>query len=280
MIRTTFFTYADPVYELFVLPYIVSVLIHNHDARVEICLDDSEKYRDSNTEAVDVLLQNFGEGRFMLRDAERNADVSPNSVRFLETPREMTEFTYIGDIDILILEAVSRFHIERMKRFSFEYSNIKRSKKDKLSGLHFTRSDAYYPVHIPTGTNLHLDEALLYTMVVSRGHPLPPSDWSRPVHGYHLSPNRSPYASVLNDSKIPPWGGIESRVYLRAYRKLQRHAAWKAMYPFFDKRYRLLLGLLDIALSRTHRFYRSNRSGQVTDLLTDPTLIKSILAIR
>ena len=49
------------------------------------------------------------------------------------------------------------------------------------------------------------------------------------------------------------------------------------MYPLFDRRYRVLLGLLDLALADTLPDYRTNRSGQVTELSTDPRLIRSIV---
>ena len=277
MIRTTFFTFANRNYEMFVLPYIASALIHNEDARVEICLEDSNQFRDANSQGMRALTRYYGDDRLLVRDVLSSKGISPNSVRFLETPEVMTEFTYIGDIDILILERVSQWHIDRMVSASLPYSNTLRTGKRALTGLHFTRSDAYYPVSPPSDANLNWDEELLYMLVASRGVPLPPNVWNRPVHGYHLSPNRSPLHAIVNGERTLSWGLDKARKFLAAYEALQRNSIWQTMYPEFDRRYRLLLGLLDLALAKIFSFYQTNLHGQVTDLLTDARLIRSIL---
>ena len=277
MIRTTFFTFANRNYEMFVLPYIASALIHNEDARVEICLEDSNRFRDANAQGMRGLVRRYGDDRLLVRDVVSSKGIPPNSVRFLETPEAITEFTYIGDIDILIVERVSQWHIDRMVSASLPYSNTLRAGKRALTGLHFTRSDAYYPVSPPSDANLNLDEELLYMLVASRGVPLPPNEWNRPVHGYHFSPNRSPLNAIVNGKKTLGWGLNKSRKYFAAYEALQRNSIWQTMYPEFDRRYRLLLGLVDLALAKTFSFYQTDLHGQVTDLLTDARLIRSIL---
>ena len=276
MIRTTLFTYADPLYELFVLPYIVTALIYNDDVRVEICVDDAEDFNCSHAQGFEILARHFGNDRFMVRDAEKTLGVSPNSVRFLESPRIMTEFTYIGDIDILILESISSLHMARIEQSGIPYSNIKRPGQDRLTGLHFTRSDAYYPVKPPPDADRVLDEHLLYKMVLARGHPLPPKKWTRPIHGYHISPNRSPLRRIVDGKQTPHWA-IGNPAHVEAYQSLQKQAIWKSIYPCFDRRYRLLLGLLDLALSSKYGGYKMNENGQVTGLLTDLPLIKNIV---
>ena len=173
MSRTTFFTVALGPYELFVLPYITSVLAHNEDARVEICVQDAGRFSNTNAKAMSVLAGFFGEDRFLIRDVTTTG-APPSSVRFLETPTVMTEFTYIGDIDILILEPVSEIHVKRMSRQGLPYSNMLRPGRHALSGLHFTRSDAYYPVMPPEHTNVNRAEYLLYALVTGRGWGTPP----------------------------------------------------------------------------------------------------------
>ena len=277
-IRTTFFTSANRRYEMFVLPYIIGALTHNPDARVEICLENTHEFLADNSNGIRILLQHFGETRILLRDIVTAIGVSPNSVRFLETPEVITKYTYIGDIDILILEAVSQRHIDRMAHEHLPYSNVLRAGRRALSGLHFTRSEAYYPVCVPPGTNLNLDEELLYSLVMSRRIPLPPKDWRRPMHGYHLSPNRSPLPRFVDGKRTVHWGLDKSRAHFKAYCALQRRPVWREMFPCFDRRYRLLLGLLDLALSSVYWRYRTNRVGQITGLLTDLGLIEDILA--
>jgi len=278
MIRTTIFTSANRPYEMFVLPYVVGALVHNDDARVEICLENAGKFEDDHPEALDALLQHFDGDRFLFRDTVDSAGVSPNSVRFLETPRELTEFTYIGDIDILILEAISQRHIDMMAREGRVYSNAQRPGRQALSGLHFTKSDAHYPVERPTGIDLNRDEELLYTLVASRGHPPPPAGWPRPMHGYHLSPNRSPRPRIVDGKSSVHWGLDKSKALFDAYRALRRHPAWQACFPRFDRRYRMLLGLLDLGLSQVYPRYKTDENGEVSGLLTDLPLVQGILA--
>ena len=279
MTTTTLFSSANKLYEMFVLPYGLSGLIHNPDARVEICLENAGDFTSANASAIDVLDQHFGPDRFLLRDIIASSDgVAPNSVRFLETPEVITEFTYIGDIDILILEPIAPRHIERMKELSLPYSNVMRDGREALSGLHFTRSDSYYPVTTPSGVDPNRDEELLYQLVRARGLPLPPPGLGRPVHGFHLSPNRSPLPRTVDGRRTVHWGLDKSKAHVRAYRDLQRHPAWREMYPCFDRRYRLMLGLLDLALSSTHPRFTANRNGEVSSLLHDLPLIQAVVA--
>lgn len=272
--RTTFFTCANRAYELYVLPYITSVLVHNDDARVEVCLESSNRFAEHNTEALDVLEHGFG-GRFHLRNASTSsASASPNSVRFLEVPDVMLPYTYIGDIDVLCLETVSEQHIRRMDHTGLPYSNVLRPGKTALSGLHFTRSEAFYPQSLPADADLQRDEYLLYQLVVSRGCALPdPDDRWRPLHGYHMSLNRAPLSAP---GKGPGWRAKvayrrpiwDPRRWRRAtigllageslagsgrrfeaYKRLRRNEVWQEVGKHFDHRYVSMLGLLDLALA-------------------------------
>ena len=280
MSRTTFFTVADRRYELFVVPYIASVLTHNADARVEICLEDADSFSSRNEHQLEILADAFGEDRFLLRDTTTTG-VPPNSVRFLEEPRVITEFTYIADIDILILEAVSDVHIDRMNRLGLPYSNHVRAGRRALSGLHFTRSDAYYPVTPPKDVDMRRDEALLYSLVTARGWGTPPEGLLRPgVHGYHLSANRSPLPRMVDGRYTVHWGLYKSKVQFKAYRRLLGSSVWQALFPHFDSRYRLLLGLLDVGLARRYWRHRPVRDRQVESLLSNLDLVRSIIAMQ
>ena len=249
-IRTTFFTSANRPYEFFVLPYVTAALVHNDDARVEVCLEDSSRFRQANEEALAVLEDGFGKSRFHFRDSERTAQipakVSPNSVRFIEVPEVMTTFTYIGDIDILCLESVADRHLKRMEQTGRPYCNVLRPGRQALSGLHFTRSDAFYPQHLPDDADFRRDEYLLYEIAVAKGLDLPAADelW-RPIHGYHLSLNRAPLDKV-------GWS-VTDRRYFNAYKELRKHPVWRGVLPHFDSKYALLLGLVDLAAEQVAR---------------------------
>ena len=274
MSRTTFFTAADRRYEMFVLPYIVSTLAHNADARVEVCLQDVSAFRSRSERALHILGEYFGEDRILLRSA-RWTGIPPNSVRFLETPKKITEFTYIGDIDILVLEAITDIHIDRMNRHGLPYSNEIRSGREALSGLHFTRSDAYYPITLPDDVDLRRDEELLYALVTARGWGTPPKGMLRGVHGYHMSPKRSPLSALVRGKRTLDWG-LSKPKHFNAYRDLIRSSVWQRLVPYFDRQYRLLLGLMDLGLAQHHPEYLPS-GDQVGALLTNTDLVRLIV---
>lgn len=251
-IRTTFFTAADRNYEMFVLPYIVSALTHNDDARVEVCLEDPGRFEEENSDAIAILREAFGE-RFLLRSGSFN--VPANTVRFVEEPQVLTEYTYIGDIDILILEPITQQHVDNMVDIGLPYSNRTRSKGNYLTGLHFTRSDAYYPVKLPRDYQKFktLDEQLLYRIIEHRGNGLPGEDATfRPVHGFHLSLRRLPAP------RSGPGWGIGNKKHLRAYMGMSKSPLWKELLLCFDVNYRFLIMALEISLDHKHEEFESS----------------------
>ena len=280
MISTTIFSSANELYEMYVLPYVVSALIHNPDARVEICLTDASSFMDRNHAGVDILHDHFARDRVLFRNIDTGVGAPPNSVRFLETPQIHTEYTYIGDIDILILEQISPLHIRRMSQASLPYSNVLRPGRQALTGLHFTRTDFHYPAPPPPDVKLNLDEELLYTLVFSKGVGFPPPSWLRPIHGFHLSPNRSPIPYDAPNQRTPNWGIMtSSRKSLATYENLTDHPTWQAIYPCFDRRYRLLLALLELALAHQHPSHQVNRNGEIMPLLTDIQFVNNIVRL-
>ena len=235
MISTLFFTSANERYEPFVLPYITSVLEHNEDTIVEIVLKDPKQFESENRDALEVLGSAHPE-RFRLRPGKFDCR-APHSVRFLETPIQMAEYVYIGDIDILILEEVIAYHIAHMQKTKLPYSNILRQGKMVLSGLHFTQYQAYYPLPSCDPKLFGLDEKLLFEIVKAKGHSfLPDDDWIRKCHGFHLTLQRP-----SSQWDLP-------REHLPAYSALRRSRLWQQLDPLFDTRYRRLICLLDTAL--------------------------------
>jgi len=122
---------------------------------------------------------------------------NPATLRFILEPQlNKTNYTYITDIDILITETVSFFHINHMKDRSF--SNVVREKKgetERLTGLHFVKNDPWYrdtKVARELSNPYEHDETVLYQIVKSV-YPdvnLDRGLSNRPVHGIHCSHNR------------------------------------------------------------------------------------------
>jgi len=145
----------------------------------------------------------------------------PNTVRFVETPQTKCEYLYIGDIDLLVFDDVSKIHLELIEKNSLPFSNILRreyaeSEAPRLSGLHFCRYDDYYP--LPDLEDLDLafenDENVLYEIMRRKGMMVPKEFQTRPECGIHMSLNRDPLGrstgpATLNYSvsKTHGWGG-------------------------------------------------------------------------
>lgn len=239
--RVTVFTVANATYEPFVLPYIASVLHHNADAYVEIALDDPEKFRVTNSAALG-LLEEAHAGCFGLRKSATG--LGPHATqRFLMTPEHRSPFVYIGDIDIVVLEAIVEPHLNHMTATGLPYSNVRRPNVPRLTGLHFSRWTAYYPLDPAVlETQLAHDEAVLFELVTKHGHPLPDiSDNWRPTHGLHVSLNRRPST-----------GWRLANQYFRPYVKLSEDQLWQALIPLMDPRIGLVLTIIEMGFA--HKF--------------------------
>jgi hypothetical protein len=239
--RTVFFTVAAGDYKQFVLPYMFTVLYYNMDAYVEIVVDD-ERFIAQNEMALRFLRTNFGD---RIRLSAREIDQRDSaSLRFLMTPETLSEYVYIGDVDFLILEGnITDIHLANSIKLGLPYSNVVRPGTRRLSGLHFTRRDAYYPVEPlpPSFVKDAIDEEMLYEMVRRKGHGMPTGRF-RPGHGIHFSPKRE---LVIPEGDTPTWGLTE---YLwRLYKELRSTSEWQGFRGFFDPAYSRLLDKLDSA---------------------------------
>jgi len=243
-ITTTVFTACDRAYEAFVLPYLSSVLFHNPDAVVEICIEDTARFNASNQAALGLLSDVYA-NRWLIRESAKSDWKRPQRVRFTEVPQLSSQYTYIGDIDILILEHITPQHVAAMKETGLPYSNAVRPGTSKLTGLHFTLSEAYYP---QAPVRLHMnDEASLYELVKGRGHPLPgPEHTFRPMHGYHMTLNRRPLAP-----KGEPAWGIRNPKHLEAYLAFRASDEWQSIYRYLHPGYKMLITILESSLQAT-----------------------------
>lgn len=244
--RLTIYTAANRLYEPFILPYIASNLLHNPQAHVEIGVEDAPYTQDYYDKGLRYIAENISP-HFSLNTVDFGK-ASPNNIRFLAQPKTRADYVYIGDIDILILEDIARWHITRMAETKRPYSNTLRPGKKALSGLHFSSWDAFYPLpdlsHIPNART-HPDEALLYEIVTGRGHTLPrPDDKQRPLHGFHLSLNRRPRRWGIDDKSQQDFRAAR----LAAYMALTDNELWAGLWPFFDPSYQRLFAVLDYAI--------------------------------
>jgi len=196
------FTCCDGVYKDFIPLFILSNLYHNDNCIVEVGVDRSNY---SNIKKSLDILNNLYKDKFVLYDVKfgyqkingKSCNSISNTIRFFTTPKIKTNYVYISDVDIINLQKnFINIHIENMGRTGLPYSNIVRPSSNRLSGLHFTPYENYYP--IPDYSDLceknillH-DEVFLYELVKKRYPNFNLSETFRPVHGIHVSLNREP----------------------------------------------------------------------------------------
>jgi hypothetical protein len=195
-----FFACADQKYEDFAPIYIASCLWSNPGVTVEVGVEDVDQFMSVHGAAVAVVRNHCGWNSFLIRRGEfwrpNGERMLPNSVRYITTPLIASDYVYIGDIDIIVLEPdILGSHLEHMSRTGLPFSNSIRTRSKRLTGLHFTRYDALYP--LPDYSDLHdvkmNDEMLLTTLVRRKTGDFPPDIGNfRPLHGIHVSPHRPP----------------------------------------------------------------------------------------
>lgn len=242
----TFYTVATGRYVNYVVPYITSALYFNQESRAEILTD-------RNCLSVDQIafLDTYFKDRWEVRILEKpfinyvsNSKLT-KSIRWLSVPKSTTDYIYIGDADILVLESnIEDEHSKHAKFIEKPYSNMVRPHptKLKLTGLHFVNRQEYYSVinyafldHIITNirdgkiASKYLDEILLYN-IVKRAFGVPnknklsrlenkDNQWQqvdfRPTHGIHTTLSR-------------PWTGWGPEpVFMNTYSLLKETDVWK-----------------------------------------------------
>ncbi|WP_354672519.1 hypothetical protein [Vibrio metschnikovii] len=193
-IETTFLTCANSKYAFFVPIYVYFVLKYNKDARVEVLVDNQETLLYLN-DFIIWINEKYPE-RTLVR-AVNFEGVTPNIVRFLEEPLVKTKYTYIADIDILVVDNVTSWHVKKMEELNLPHSNIIRKGQERLTGLHFCETIKHYPVlfddfNIKSNKSSTDEEFLYFTYKIKNKLP-PITHTKRPEHGIHISINRCPY---------------------------------------------------------------------------------------
>jgi len=200
--RLNIFTYCNGIYRDFAPIFILSNLYHNNDCFVEVAMDDAN-YNEIK-ESLNVLSDLY-KNKFYVYSVKHKevqpknvtCNLIPNTIRFILTPINKSDYVYISDIDIITLEKnIIEMHIDNMVKNDLPYSNIVRSSSTRLTGLHFTPYENYYPIpdysDLCRKGTLNHDEVFLYELVKKKYPNFKLDKTYRPVHGIHVSPNREP----------------------------------------------------------------------------------------
>ena len=186
------------VYEEMLPPYIFFCLLSNKNSFVEVVVEDKESFIETYTEELNAIKDIFGE-QFLIRNISRPLTYHmKNTYRFFEVPVVKAKYTFIGDVDIMILESILNPYLDKWPKNNTKvpYNNIVRLNTKRLSGLHFVCTEDYYTEILKQNQEILYmapyanDEEILYTLCeMTFGKPDTNHSW-RPVFGIYFSPNR------------------------------------------------------------------------------------------
>ena len=246
---------ADGTHERFIGPYVVAVLSTFPDARVEIIVPDVGHVFRKQTELYEFLDVEFGDRVLLRQPAEHTKHVCAMDVRWLDPPLLQADYTYTGDIDILIVDdQLQNIHKNNMRLLEQCYSNRIREGQKRLTGLHCVRNADYFPAVAEEQRRLasiwemwkgSRSEFLLYDLV-EKTLGLPQLGVLRPLHGPHLSVGRNPHGGQKTRQRQDPgWGGVNNANYMSRYRDLTEKDIWKQAFPLFPPEYRAMIDQLE-----------------------------------
>ena len=259
MMPIVFFTIAKSAHSQYIAPFVTACLTTFPEAMCEVMTDADagEIYAQ-----IDLPLHK----RTMIRRIPQRYDGwrkvpeekriknyasrhPSGSIRWLEQPFMLAQYTYICDVDILITDPdLIDFHVKQMKDWKLPYSNIVRQvsehgDQERMTGCHFCKTIPFYGGiprlfirelrdKLSAGVFDYYDERLLYH-IVNTCHPLPPEQYRgeyihRPIHGLHLSAARNPCDTI-------GWNINEKTI--REYRVLAQSTFWEHTRNKFDKRF-------------------------------------------
>lgn len=204
-IELNVFTCCDDNYMDFIPLFVVSNLYHVENCFVEVGIKTNNYDFINNTKA---LLNKIYPNKFLIYKLNRDYDCITSSIRFISEPIIKSKYVYISDIDIVTLDSdILKCHLDIMKEHNLPYSNIIRDNTQRLTGLHFTPYENYYPIQEYDDLShwLRVDEIFLYHLIKKRFPNLENTNKIRPVHGIHMSPNRDPHDTKLGWSLKTNW---------------------------------------------------------------------------
>lgn len=227
--------------EKFVVPYTVCILESNPNSAVEVLVKNVDTWGEILNAVNDVY-----PGALHLREAPDG--VHPKFCRWLTEPHNYGELTYIGDIDIAIVEYnVYQWHKNNMAKLGLPYSNVLRDESPpRMSGLHCVRTKDWYTDKWHQATSNYLsqnlkpgtgrDERLLAKIAKEVTGCYPPvwhkdvvsvfDNKYRPQHGIHFSLGRE------KKERDKGFGHNEGRI--DSLLKIQKSEGWKKLSKYID----------------------------------------------
>lgn len=186
-------------HEPFLVPFAYFALSSHPDGFVEIVVADPARYQKAYARDLQVLGEHAG--RFLVRGmvVPINGKHSLGTYRFFEHPTVHAKYTWIGDIDVMLLENVIPKQLKSWTH-GLPYNNFRRPNSERLTGVHFVETERYFTkeflkmqriTHSARQGRLG-DEGTL-GMMCKKVHGLIDSEHQVDrIQGIHFSPNRGP----------------------------------------------------------------------------------------
>jgi len=221
-------------------------LTTQENSKAEIFLESKEDFYNTHGKEIEVLNEILGD-RFVLNEKSFKG-VIPHAVRFLYEPETKCDYVYISDVDIFFTEYnVLGSHRKAMEESGQSFSNIVRKNTCRLTGLHVTKWDSFYPIpsHEEIISEWKNDEQILYHLVKKKLGEEPRKDLVfRPVHGIHTSPNRK----IANGINGQSWEIDKPKAI--NWVALTRNPEWRAISQHLGKVYLSIMSEIDLYIKR------------------------------
>ncbi len=241
--KTLVYTICNTPYERFIPLFALSNIYFNNDVDVEVGV--SKPTLSKNMEKSLNIIRNafpnnkikidyntFTETSSTLGKAN-DKEMIYGTLRWFIQPQLENEYVYISDIDIICLEPFTQWHIDKMKSWNGDYDNITRNTdRKRLTGLHFAKYNSFYPIDTKYVTDWKTNDEIILKQLVSAKTTVNETLTERPVHGFHLSPNRK----MLGDNNKPSWG-LDIK-FKQPFAELVNSETYKNIYNLLDEKMR------------------------------------------
>lgn len=192
------------IYDDMLIPFLFFTLLHNKESHVELVVENKEKFLYTYKNELDKVNQIVG-NNYIVREYQRSFNNNIfNSYRFFEVPEIKSEYTYIIDIDVMLLDSILEIYLQNWPT-NMIYSNMLRENSDiiRLTGVHLVITEKFYTEkYIKTidkyyKYNKNLNDEFILAKMCLEVHGLPDQSFKfRPILGIHFSPNRGPYKTM------------------------------------------------------------------------------------
>jgi len=195
-------TAISKLYEDFLAPFVLFTLSHNPNSFIEIVVEDKDEFENKYEKQMASVKEIVGTS-FSVRNFQREFNHHhPAVYRYFEVPEMRGKYTYIIDVDIMLLEDILPHYLANWPDPSLPYNNaIRRGGTKRITGVHFMETEKYFtPKLLQRQEELYREknyryggpgnERHLYDLCETAHGLVDMSFRWRPLFGIHFSPHR------------------------------------------------------------------------------------------